>query len=104
MSGLTDEEWLDFAKVVKNLEAACRKAFGATMFNWSCLMNNAYRENPPKPQVHWHFRPRYRTPITLGGETFTDTDFGSHYARGTERKVSPALAAQIAATIRENLE
>lgn len=101
MSGLTDEEWLDFAKVVKRLEAACRKAFGATMFNWDCLMNNAYREPTPKPQVHWHFRPRYAKPVQFSGETFTDTEFGSLYARGTDRKVNSELASKIAAAILE---
>lgn len=103
MSDLTDEEWLDFAKVVKKLEAACRKAFGAALFNWGCLMNHAYRENPPQPQVHWHFRPRYAKSVQCGGETFIDTEFGSHYARGTERKVSPTLANKITEAIREQL-
>jgi diadenosine tetraphosphate (Ap4A) HIT family hydrolase len=103
LSELTDDEWLDFAKVAKRLEGACRAAFGATPFNWGCLMNHAYRVRDPRPQVHWHFRPRYAKPVQLGGETFTDEAFGSHYLRGTERKVSGELTDSIVSAIRKRL-
>ena len=48
------------------------------MFNYSCLMNNAYRDNE-KPRVHFHFRPRYSSPVTVLGQTFSDHNFGEHY-------------------------
>lgn len=85
MSGLNDDEWLDFAKLVKKFELALKKAFGATMFNWSCLMNNAYKNNPPDPHVHWHVRPRYKKPVKFEGLKFEDKEFGHHYARHTNR-------------------
>lgn len=103
MSDLTTEEWLDFGSVVKKLEAACTKAFGATMFNWTCLMNLAYQNDPPDPHVHWHFRPRYKQAVQFAGETFEDAAFGSHYQRGTERKVSDGVAGRIVEAIRAAL-
>lgn len=103
MSDLTKEEWIDFAAVVKNLERACVVAFGATMFNWTCLMNLAYQNDPPDPQVHWHFRPRYNGQVIFAEKTFEDTAFGQHYLSGTERKVSNELQARIVQQIQENL-
>ena len=103
MSDLTNEEWIDFGAVVKKLEAACKKAFGATMFNWTCLMNNAYQNDPPNPHVHWHFRPRYNHPVEFAGEIFTDDAFGHHYERGTERKVNDGVAKKIVEEIQKNL-
>lgn len=47
LSDLTKDEWLDFAKLVKKIESSFKKAFGATMFNWTCLMNNAFQEKTP---------------------------------------------------------
>jgi diadenosine tetraphosphate (Ap4A) HIT family hydrolase len=79
MAELTPDEVADFFVIAKKMEAAARQAFDATMFNWSCLMNLAYRNNPPDPQVHWHFRPRYNHPVKFADEIFTDPNFGSHY-------------------------
>lgn len=52
LAGLNQEEVIDFSEVVKKLEGTLRKTFQATMFNWTCLMNDAYKEAPPNPQVH----------------------------------------------------
>jgi diadenosine tetraphosphate (Ap4A) HIT family hydrolase len=93
---LTDEEWLDLARVTRRLERAVCVAFGAELCNWACLMNLAYRDDPPRPQVHWHVRPRYRAPTSFAGELWVDAEFGSHYARGTSRRVAPPVAAAIA--------
>ena len=56
------------------------------MFNWSCLMNNAYQVSPAKPQVHWHFRARYENTVNFAGQMFTDPNFG-HHALSSEDKV-----------------
>ena len=103
LSKVTKEEWLDFTEVVKKLESALTKAFGATMFNWTCLMNNAYKNNPPNPHVHWHFRPRYNHEIKFAGLTFEDTEFGKHYSQKTKREVSEEVKKQIIKRIKENL-
>ncbi len=103
MSDLSQEEWLDFGEVVKKLESACTRAFGATMFNWTCLMNLAYQNDPPNPHVHWHFRPRYKSSVSFASETFEDHAFGKHYERGTERKVSDEMATNITLAIKNHL-
>ena len=58
LAAITEEELLDFFVIVKRMETLFRSTFDATMFNWSCLMNDAYQKTPPNPQVHWHCLPR----------------------------------------------
>jgi diadenosine tetraphosphate (Ap4A) HIT family hydrolase len=87
LAELTKEEMLDFLELVGRLENAFRKAFNATMFNWSCLMNLAYQNVPPDPHVHWHFRPRYDHTVTFFGLDFIDPNFGKHYDLSTDRDI-----------------
>lgn len=103
LSDLAYEQWIDLVNVIRQFEGACRVTFGAKLFNWSCLMNLAYQNDPPDPLVHWHVRPRYSKPVTFAGETFTDEEFGKHYARGTDRQVKPEVARQIVAAIQKEL-
>jgi diadenosine tetraphosphate (Ap4A) HIT family hydrolase len=103
LAELTPEELSDFLEVVRKLENAFRKSFDATMFNWTCLMNNAYQESPPNPQVHWHFRPRYNHKVEFAGEVFEDTEFGNHYARGTNRKLTEKIRRSIVEKVRASL-
>ena len=81
LSDMTNKEALDFLKVVKKIEGAIKKAFGATMFNWGCLMNNFYKKENPNPHVHWHMMPRYRKKVSFSGKIFEDKEFGHHYSR-----------------------
>lgn len=75
LADVTKEEMLDFLFVVRRLETRIKNKLGATMFNWSCLMNNAYRDGET-PQVHWHCLPRYKNPVRFGDFTITDPNFG----------------------------
>jgi len=103
MSNLTSEEFSDFhTNVVKTLESAFKKTFNATMFNWTCLMNNAFKSENPKPHVHWHFRPRYRNEVKFAGEIFQDVDFAHHYDRAKKKIVSKKILELIAKEIRKN--
>lgn len=104
MSDLTNEEWLDFAELSRKIEKGFKEKFGATMFNWTCLMNNAYQEENPHPCVHWHLRPRYAQPVEFAEQTFEDKEFGHHYARETEQEVSPEVFNQIVKEIKNFLE
>src|SRR3989344_6640821 len=79
LAELENSEWSDFIELVKKLESALKKSFDATMFNWTCLMNNAYQHDPPNPHVHWHFRPRYRNIVKFEEDVFEDPEFGHHY-------------------------
>ena len=55
-----------------------QKIFNATMFNFACLMNNAYRDNE-KPHVHFHFIPRYRNELKLFDKIYVDKHFGYNF-------------------------
>lgn len=95
MAELTNEEWLEFAAIVKRLENAVRGAFGADLFNWSCLMNLAFQEAEPLPHVHWHVRPRYSHPIIFEGEEFTDPQFGYHYDSSLSKQLNEVVMSKI---------
>lgn len=104
LSNLTSDEWIDFQKnIVQKLESAFKKAFNATMFNWTCLMNNAFKAETPKPQVHWHFRPRYKENVKFAGEQFQDLEFAHHYGRERKKIVSKETLELIAKELRKNL-
>ena len=95
ISELTTEEWNDLHAAMKKFEDASKKAFGATMLNWTCLMNNAYKEKPANPHMHWHARPRYDHEVNFAGEVFVDKEFGRHHNEAVNRKVSPEVAKAI---------
>lgn len=78
LSNLTSEAWVELGQIEKELERVCQKIFGATMFNFSCLMNNAYRDHE-KPHVHFHFMPRYQEEVKLFGKTYHDIHFGYNF-------------------------
>ncbi|MGN0747150.1 MAG: HIT family protein [Aristaeellaceae bacterium] len=80
MSELTDDEWDELRNLICQLETCMKAALGATLCNWSCLMNHFYKEAAPNPHLHIHVRPRYENPIMLQERTYTDSDFGHHYA------------------------
>jgi diadenosine tetraphosphate (Ap4A) HIT family hydrolase len=95
--------YVELLHVISVLEESLTKAFGATMFNWACLMNNAYQEPDPKPHVHWHFRPRYKQHVEFEGVIFEDPNFGHHYLRedNNRRLVGEEMKLKIANAIRE---
>lgn len=103
LSELSDKEWLDFKEMLKVIELAFRKAFGATLFNWSCLVNNSYRKKPYTPHIHWHMRPRYDHEIVFEGHTFKDPEFREHYDRLKKEFVSTELQQKIVAKVKSNI-
>jgi len=106
LSGLSADEWADLACVVRGLEFAVKKAFSATMFNWGCLMNSSYLEDPPSPHLHWHFIPRYQKPVEFHGKTFEDPCFGrsTMHDRGRSVKLSEEFISNIKNEISKYLE
>ncbi len=97
------EEILDWLKIVSKMETALRNAFKATMFNWSCYMNFAYREDPPDPHIHWWMVPRYDHPVKLGELIFEDIHFGEPYDHALWRDVSKEIRNGIAESIRRSI-
>jgi len=101
LADLSSDEILDFKELAENLENALKKSFNATMFNWSCLMNDAYQKKKPEPHVHWHFRPRYKEKVSFAGRIFEDSEFGHHYSRDRKIIVPKYVQKKIAGRIRK---
>ena len=78
LSELTDEDWIELGKLEKELERISKKLFDATMFNFACLMNNAYRDNE-KTNVHFHFIPRYKNELKIFNKIYRDRHFGYNF-------------------------
>ncbi len=76
LSELTPQEWIDLGVVAKRLEQALTKEFGAIMFNWTCMMNDAYKEGTTA-HVHWHCRARYSSKKVFESVEFSDPEFGN---------------------------
>jgi len=104
LAELKNEEFLDLLNIIKNLENTIRKMFKATMFNWSCLMNDDYKAENPTPQVHFHVRPRYKSKVEINGEIFEDKEFAHHYNNEGKREVSQEILNEIIKRIKENLK
>jgi diadenosine tetraphosphate (Ap4A) HIT family hydrolase len=102
LSELSNEEWQDFEVLVSNMERAIKEAFGATHFNWSCLMNEAYRVSDPSPHVHWHVFPRYSKAVEFEGVVFEDVEFGQHYIN-RQFKVGQDMLGAIGLKLQEEL-
>jgi diadenosine tetraphosphate (Ap4A) HIT family hydrolase len=95
LGDLTDEQWQDLQVVIRKYESACRQAFGATVFNWVCLMNDAFKEQPPTPHVHWKVRPRYLKAPLVGAYKYSDPNFGHHYDKHASRVVQDVMLEEI---------
>ena len=78
LSELTPEEWMELGLIEKELERVCNKVLKPTMYNFACLMNNAYRDNET-PHVHYHFVPRYKDKTTILNKTYKDKHFGYNF-------------------------
>ena len=86
LSELTPEEWKELGEIEKELERVCKKLFNATMFNFCCLMNDAYRDNS-KPNVHYHFVPRYKSEVSIFGKRYKDKHFGYNFWKWSLSKI-----------------
>ena len=75
LSDLTSEDWVELGQIEKELERVCKKVLRATMFNFCCLMNNAYRDNET-PHVHFQFLPRYKNKLKIFDKVYKDKHFG----------------------------
>ena len=80
LSEMTDDEWDELRNLICKVEACLKAVLGAVFCNWSCLMNNFYKEVAPNPHLHIHVRPRYDKPTVINGNTYIDSEFGHHYA------------------------
>lgn len=95
LASLNEKEWMDLHIIIQILEGSLKKTFGAKMFNWTSMMNDAYLTKKPDPHVHLHFRPRYDKKINLSGIVFEDIEFGKHYDRARRQYVTEEIVRQI---------
>lgn len=65
---ISEAAQLEQKQVVADIEATLQNLFGAEKFNYLMLMM-------VDPNVHFHVLPRYSTPATFEGQTFTDTSW-----------------------------
>ena len=80
LAELDVSEWIDLKSIIDRLEYIYREELGAKMCNWSCLMNNFYKEITPNPHLHIHVRPRFDNALIINNHTYIDTEFAHHYA------------------------
>lgn len=95
LSEVATEEWLELKEIINRIESALKGMFNATAFNWTALMNDAYKAESPQPHVHFHIWPRYREAIDIHGELFNDPNFAHHYDKTAEHKVSEEMLKTI---------
>jgi diadenosine tetraphosphate (Ap4A) HIT family hydrolase len=104
LSTLNHAEWVELKGVIEKSESLLRRTFPQiTLFNWACLMNHAFREKPYNPHVHWHVKPRHDDPISFGGVTWTDNEFGSHYNPKSKNIVPEETLRALLTHIRKHL-
>lgn len=66
--------------IIDRLERIYKEVLGAELSNWSCLLNNFYKEAIPNPHLHIHVRPRYKNAVVINNHSYIDTEFAHHYA------------------------
>jgi|SRR3989344_4593219 len=103
LAELEKVEWQDFINLVERIEKSMTRSFEPTLFNWACLMNNAYQEIIPNPHVHWHLVPRYSHVVEFDGEIFEDLEFGHHYNSQKSKNIPPNLRQILISRIKKNL-
>ncbi len=79
ISHLNDRAWLSLKSIITYFEKMISDEFQATMFNFSCLMNDTYKNEEANPHLHFHLRPRYAKKVKIGDKVFTDKEFSHHY-------------------------
>ncbi len=95
---LEKEEIEELFGFIKKYEIALKKSFNTTNFNWTCLMNDSYKEKKLKKQapLHFHVWPRYKNKIVFEGEEFHDEVFAHHYDKYKEKKVDKKFLEKLA--------
>jgi len=104
LSELDPSEWDDLQIVVIKLEQLFTQTLGATMFNWTSLMNKAYQSDSPTPHVHLHLRPRFANPVDLKGFTYRDVDFAHHYDSKRIAELPENITAELISRLKKNIQ
>ena len=73
LSELNISEWIELKTIIDRLEFVYKEVLGAELSNWSCLLNNFYKETTPNPHLHLHVRPRYKNAVVINDHSYEDT-------------------------------
>ncbi len=101
---MSDEEAEEYREILRVNLPALKKAFGATHFHVTYLMNQAYREEEPNPHFHWHIIPRYQQSVNFAGQTFQDPDFGNSFEFNRKQYLAGEFQKQAIETSRNHLD
>ena len=104
LSELSDSEWVDFGRIIKQLEIVIQKVFNPTHFNHKCLMNDSFNPDGSqnhKPVAHWHFMPRYAGKVEFDGVDFSEPEYPNTHKE--KKDLSSDVLEKIADIIKENL-
>ena len=85
LSDMTPDEWQELGILEKKLERVCNKLLKPTMYNFACLMNDAYK-NGETPHVHFWFFPRYKEEMNICNKKFKDIHFGYNFWKWANSK------------------
>lgn len=84
---------------------AQERAFGPSVVNVSCLMNDAFQKGSSgQTHVHWHLKPRYAFPVDFEGERFEDHEFGHYIRQKHPHEVSPEVQQAIIAALKAEMQ
>lgn len=103
LAELDSKDWEEFQEIVRMLENAYEKAFGAKPLNWGCFMNHAFRNDPPNSHVHWHIFPRYKVAPVFEGVAYEDMLYGNFYDDNAERLVNDDIVEKIISKLKPYL-
>ena len=105
LAKLDEDDWLELKTIINCYEEKVSTEYGAELFNWSCLMNDAYKDKPfQSPHVHWHVRPRYSSVVKIADTVFTDEEFGKHYKTRWDGRRDYLVPNEIMNIIKKSLE
>lgn len=65
---LDSATWMEFDEVTRYIEDLLQRTFGAEKFNYLALMMK-------DPNVHFHFIPRYSSPVKINDKEYIDPDW-----------------------------
>ena len=100
---MTDAEWDELRELTRKVEACLKTVLGATLCNWSCLMNSFYKAPAPDPHLHIHVRPRYDKPVVINGNAYPDGEFGHHYAQKKDSAITDQDKEAVFACLKKQL-
>ena len=83
------------------VEGCLKELLGADVCNWSCLLNDFYKASEPDPHLHMHCRPRFRKPVPINGNEYTDEEFGHHYATHKKTQLQDADRESLFMTLKQ---